>query len=144
MKHDDAALSYVMKEYLARPDRLYSLGLGEYNRFGTEGVVVGVSIKLGGRQAPPLIQERGRDLTCERQGVPMIKTRFLIVIAISFSFFVATNGSTAQDRAMSSAPAFSGGVFVTPVSGLRFPQKLSKTWHKCSRTGASFIARPLP
>ncbi len=68
----------------------------------------------------------------------MIKTRILIVIAISFSFFVATNVSTAQDRAMSSAPAFSGGVFVTPVSGAPFSAEVEQDVAQVLKDGSVF------
>lgn len=68
----------------------------------------------------------------------MIKTRIWVVIAILVSFFVATHVSTAQDRAMSSAPAFSGGVFVTPMAGAPFSAEVEQDMAQGLKDGSVF------
>ena len=68
----------------------------------------------------------------------MIRTRVLVVIAVLVSFFVATRVSTAQDNAMSSAPAFNGGVFVTPVPGAPFSAEAEQYMTQVLRDGSSF------
>jgi hypothetical protein len=73
----------------------------------------------------------------ERQGVPMMRPRTLI-IAIWVSFFFAVPVSMAQDMAMSSAPAFNGGVFVTPVPGAPFSAEVDQFMTQVLRDGSSF------
>jgi hypothetical protein len=68
----------------------------------------------------------------------MIRTRVLIVIAVLVPLFVVTHVSTAQDRAMSSAPAFSGGVFVTPVPGAPFSAEVDQFMTQVLKDGSSF------
>ena len=68
----------------------------------------------------------------------MIRIRILSVIAILVSFFVAVHVSTAQDRAMSSAPAFSGGVFVTPVPRAPFSAQVDQSITQVLKDGSSF------
>ncbi len=66
----------------------------------------------------------------------MIKTGILIRIAIFLSFFVALHVSTAQDKAMSRAPAFSGGVFVTPVPGAPFSAEVEQNRAQVLKDGS--------
>jgi hypothetical protein len=62
----------------------------------------------------------------------------LIVIAVLVSCFVAMHASMAQDRAMSSAPAFSGGVFVTPVPAAPFSAEAEQDMTQVLKDGSSF------
>jgi len=68
----------------------------------------------------------------------MIRTRILIVIAVLVSLFGAMHVSTAQNSAMSSAPAFSGGVFVTPVPGAPFTAEVEQYMTQVLKDGSSF------
>jgi hypothetical protein len=62
----------------------------------------------------------------------------LWVIAVLVSFFVVIHVSTAQDRAMSSTPAFNGGVFVTPVPGAPFSAEVDRSMTQVLKDGSLF------
>lgn len=68
----------------------------------------------------------------------MIRIRILLVIAVLVSFFVAMHVFSAQDTAMSSAPAFNGGVFVTPVPNSPFSAEAEQFMTQVLRDGSSF------
>jgi hypothetical protein len=54
------------------------------------------------------------------------------------SFALVIGAARAQDRAMSSAPAFNGGVFVTPVSGAPFSAVVEQSMTQILKDGSSF------
>lgn len=68
----------------------------------------------------------------------MIRNRILLVITVLVLFLAAMHVSTAQDSAMSSAPAFNGGVFVTPVPGAPFSAELEQSMTQVLKDGSSF------
>ena len=68
----------------------------------------------------------------------MIRTRILIVVAVLVSFFVPVHVSTAQNNAMSSAPAFNGGVFVTPIPGAPFYAEAEQDMVQVLKDGSPF------
>jgi hypothetical protein len=68
----------------------------------------------------------------------MIRTRILTVSAVLVSFFLVLRVTNAQDGAMSSAPAFSGGVFVTPVPGAPFSAVAEQDIRQVLKDGSSF------
>jgi hypothetical protein len=72
------------------------------------------------------------------QGSPMNKIRVAMVIAALVSCFVATRVSIAQVNAMESAPAFNGGVFVTPVAGAPFSAEVQQDMTQELKHGRPF------
>lgn len=68
----------------------------------------------------------------------MIRIHILILSAVLASFFSVSRNGSAQDRAMSSAPAFSGGVFVTPVRNAPFSAEVVQEMRQVLKDGSSF------
>jgi hypothetical protein len=68
----------------------------------------------------------------------MSRNRSLVIGAVILSFALGFYVAEAQDRAMSSAPAFSGGVFVTPVSGAPFSAMAVQEMTQALKDGSSF------
>lgn len=68
----------------------------------------------------------------------MIKPRMLDLSAVLFSFCFVSPAAHAQDRAMTNAPAFNGGVFVTPVPGAPFSAVAEQTTVQVLKDGSSF------
>jgi hypothetical protein len=68
----------------------------------------------------------------------MIRSRILMVSVVLVSFFLVLRVTDAQDRAMSSAPAFSGGAFVTPVPGAPFSAVVEQDMTQVLKDGSSF------
>lgn len=68
----------------------------------------------------------------------MIRIRILSLMAVFVSCFITMHVSTAQDRAMSSAPAFSGGVFVTPVPGAPFSAEVDQSMTQVLKDGSIY------
>jgi len=60
------------------------------------------------------------------------------VSAVLVSFFLVLRVTDAQDRPMSSAPAFSGGAFVTPVPGAPFSAVVEQDMTQVLKDGSSF------
>jgi hypothetical protein len=68
----------------------------------------------------------------------MIRIRISMVSAVLLSCLLLCGIAFAQDRAMSSAPAFSGGVFVTPVPGAPFSAEVVQEMTQALKDGSSF------
>jgi hypothetical protein len=68
----------------------------------------------------------------------MIRTRILIVSAVLVSFLLVLRVTNPPDGAKSSTPAFSGGVFVTPVPGAPFSAVAVEDMAQVVKHGSSF------
>jgi hypothetical protein len=64
--------------------------------------------------------------------------QFLVTSAVLLALVVAATSTAAQDNAMASAPAFNGGVFVTPVAGAPFSAEVEQDMTQLLKDGSSF------
>ncbi|MGC2331876.1 MAG: hypothetical protein WA581_10510 [Candidatus Acidiferrales bacterium] len=71
--------------------------------------------------------------------IAMVKRQIIIVILLSS--ILSLPMARSQDRAMSSAPAFSAGVFVTPVGGLSFSAVVEQKMTQTLKDGTTFKRR---
>ena len=62
----------------------------------------------------------------------------LVIILILFSAALVSPAAPAQDAAMWSAPAFNGGVFVTPVPGAPFSAEVTQEMTQVLKDGSAF------
>jgi hypothetical protein len=68
----------------------------------------------------------------------MVRRGCLVVCGVLFSFVLSLRVAQPQDTAMSAAPAFSGGVFITPVPGVPFSAIAEQEMTQVLKDGTSF------